>query len=119
VAFLSQFPHWVLPSKPGQRGARTFLNRIEHGSGGQHSGWKDLQPGDFWGDFAQRGGVVLFEPNPLDLVQDSCLALFAADFVLHLAVVPSPRKTLFSFTGLIDLSAVLFFFVLQGVTPLL
>jgi voltage-gated potassium channel len=63
--------------------------------------------------------VLLLEPNPLDLVQDSCLAVFAEDFVLHLAVVPSPRKTLFSFTGLIDLSAVLFFFVLQGVTPLL
>ena len=59
--------------------------------------------------------VLLFEPNPLgnsalqqtevlwiDLVQDSCLAVFAGDFVLHLAVVPSPRKHLFSFTGLID-----------------
>ncbi len=57
--------------------------------------------------------VLLLEPNPLDLVQDSCLAVFAADFVLRLAVVPSPRKTLFSFTGLICLSAVLFFFVLQ------
>jgi hypothetical protein len=49
--------------------------------------------------------VLLLEPNPLgnsalqqtevlwiDLVQDSCLAVFAADFVLHLAVVPSPAQ---------------------------
>ena len=76
--------------------------------------------------------VLLFEPNPLgnsalqqtevlwiDLVQDSCLAVFAGDFVLHLAVVPSPRKYLFSFTGLIDLSAVLFFFVPQVRSELL
>ena len=76
--------------------------------------------------------VLLLEPNPLgnsalqqtevlwiDLVQDSCLAVFAADFVLHLAVVPSPRKYLFSFTGLIDLSAVLFFFVPQVRSELL
>jgi voltage-gated potassium channel len=76
--------------------------------------------------------VLLFEPNPLgnsalqqtevlwiDLVQDSCLAVFAADFVMHLAVVPSPRKYLFSFTGLIDLSAVLFFFVPQVRSELL
>jgi voltage-gated potassium channel len=55
----------------------------------------------------------------IDLVQDSCLAVFAADFVLHLAVVPSPRKYLFSFTGLIDLSAVLFFFVPQVRSELL
>ena len=71
--------------------------------------------------------VLLLEPNPLgnsalqqtevlwiDWVQDSCLAVFAADFVLHLEVVPSPRKYLFSFTGLIDLSAVLFFFFAAG-----
>jgi len=76
--------------------------------------------------------VLLFEPNPLgnsalqqaevlwiDLVQDSCLAVFAGDFVLHLAVVPSARKYLFSFTGLIDLSAVLFFFVPQVRSELL
>jgi voltage-gated potassium channel len=55
----------------------------------------------------------------IDLVQDSCLAVFAGDFVLHLAVVPSPRKYLFSFTGLIDLSAVLFFFVPQVRSELL
>jgi voltage-gated potassium channel len=36
------------------------------------------------------------------------LAVFATNFVLQLAIVPSPRKYLFSFTGLIDLSAVLF-----------
>ena len=76
--------------------------------------------------------VLLLEPNPLgnsalqqtevlwiNLVQDSCLAVFAGDFVLHLAVVPSPRKYLFSFTGLIDLSAVLFFFVPQVRSELL
>ena len=24
------YPHWALPSKPGHRGARTFLNRIQN-----------------------------------------------------------------------------------------
>ena len=49
----------------------------------------------------------------IDLVQNVCLAVFAADFVLHLALVERPRRYLFSFTGLIDASAVLFFFVPQ------
>ena len=47
----------------------------------------------------------------IDLVQNVCLAVFAADFVLRLALVEKPRRYLFSFTGLIDASAVLFFFV--------
>ena len=53
------------------------------------------------------------------MVYDSCLAVFDTNFVLHLAVVPSPLKYLFSFTGLIDLSAVLFFFVPQVRSELL
>ena len=70
--------------------------------------------------------ALLLEPDPLgnsalrqtnvlwiDLVQNFCLARFAADFVLHLALVEKPRCYLFSFTGLIDASAVLFFFVPQ------
>ena len=55
----------------------------------------------------------------IDLVQNVCLALFAADFVLHLALVERPRRYLFSFTGLIDDSAVLFFFVPQVGSELL
>ena len=65
--------------------------------------------------------ALLLEPDPLgnsalrqtnvpwiDLVQNVCLAVFAADFVLHLALLERPRRYLFSFTGLIDASAVLF-----------
>ena len=76
--------------------------------------------------------ALLLEPDPLgnsalrqtnvpwiDLVQNFCLALFAADFVLHLALVERPRHYLFSFTGLIDASAVLFFFVPQVRSELL
>ena len=57
----------------------------------------------------------MLEPDPLgnsalrqtnvpwiDLVQNVCLAVFVADFVLHLALVERPRRYLFSFTGLID-----------------
>ena len=68
--------------------------------------------------------ALLLEPDPLgnsalrqtnvlwiDLLQNLCLAVFAADFVLHLALVEKPRRYLFSFAGLIDASAVLFFFV--------
>ena len=68
--------------------------------------------------------ALLLEPDPLsssalhqtdvlwiDLVQNVCLAVFAADFVLRLTLVEKPRRYLFSFTGLIDASAVLFFFV--------
>ena len=70
--------------------------------------------------------ALLLEPDPLgnsalrqtnvlwiDLVQNICLAVFAADFVLHLLLVEQPRRYLFSFYGLIDASAVLFFFVPQ------
>ena len=55
----------------------------------------------------------------IDLVQNICLSVFAADFVLHLALVEKPRRYLFSFTGLIDASAVLFFFVPQVRSELL
>ena len=63
--------------------------------------------------------ALLVEPDPLghsalrqmnvpwiDLVQNVCLVVFAANFVLHLALVERPRRYLFSFTGLIDASAV-------------
>ena len=76
--------------------------------------------------------ALLLEPDPLgnsalrqtnvlwiDLVQNLCLAVFAADFVLHLALVEKPRRYLFSFAGLIDASAVLFFFVPQVRSELL
>ena len=80
----------------------------------------------------QRLQSTVLEPDPLgnsalrqtnvpwiDLVQSVCLAVFAADFVLHLALVEKPRRYLFSFTGLIDASAVLFFFVPQVRSELL
>ena len=76
--------------------------------------------------------ALLMEPDPLgnsalrqtdvlwiDLVQNICLGVFTADFVLHLALVEKPRRYLFSFTGLIDASAVLFFFVPQVRSELL
>ena len=53
---------------------------------------------------------LLLEPDPLgnsallktnvlwiDLVQNVCLAMFAAYFVLHLALLEKPRRYLFSF----------------------
>ena len=55
----------------------------------------------------------------IDLVQNICLAVLAADFVLHLASAEKPRRYLFSFTGLIDASAVLFFFTPQVRSELL
>lgn len=39
-----------------------------------------------------------------------CLAVFIADFLLHVWVTPKPSSYLFSFYGLIDFSAVLFFY---------
>ena len=76
--------------------------------------------------------ALLLEPDPLansalrqtevlwiDLVQNVCLGVFAGDFLLHLFVVDRPRRYLFSFTGLIDASAVLFFFVPQVRSELL
>ena len=76
--------------------------------------------------------ALLLEPDPLansalrqtevlwiDLVQNICLAVFAGDFLLHLLLVDQPRRYLFSFTGLIDASAVLFFFVPQVRSELL
>ena len=80
----------------------------------------------FFGAILLSVMALLLEPDPvgnsallqtnvpwIDLVQNVCLAVFAADFVLHLALVEKPRRYLFSFTGLIDASAVLFFFVPQ------
>ena len=49
----------------------------------------------------------------IDLVQNICLAVLAKDFVLHWALVEKPRRDLFSFTGFIHASIVLFFFMLQ------
>ena len=76
--------------------------------------------------------ALLLEPDPLgnsalrqinvlwiDLVQNLCPSVFAADFVLHLALVEKPRRYLLSFAGLIDASAVLFFFVPQVRSELL
>ena len=76
--------------------------------------------------------ALLLEPDPLgnsalrqtnvpwiDLVQNVCLAVFARDFVLHLALVARPRRYLFSVTGLVDASAVLYFFVPQVRSELL
>ena len=76
--------------------------------------------------------ALLLEPDPLansalrqtevlwiDVVQNVCLGVFVGDFLLHLFVVDRPRRYLFSFTGLIDASAVLFFFVPQVRSELL
>ena len=56
-------------------------------------------------------------PNPqtawLVHLEQGCLLVFIADFLLHLWVSPRPAKYLFSFYGLIDVSAVLFFFIPQ------
>ena len=70
--------------------------------------------------------ALMLEPDPfsnsalrqsevpwIDWVQNICLGIFAADFVLHLIVSDRPLKYLFSFYGLIDFTAVLFFFVPQ------
>ena len=68
---------------------------------------------------------LLVQPHPLRLaapgevpswvgqLEHGCLLVFIADFLLHLWVSPRPREYLFSFYGLIDVSAVLFFFVPQ------
>ena len=76
--------------------------------------------------------ALLLEPDPLsnsalrqtvvlwiDFFLNVCLGDFAADFVLHLALVEKPGRYLFSFTGLIDASAVMFFFVPQVRSELL
>ena len=67
------------------------------------------------------GNSALRQPNVvwIDLAQNICLSVFAADFVLHLLLVEQPRRYLFSFYGLIDASAVLFFFVPQISSELL
>ena len=96
----------------------------------QHPGGPDLQRRHFAALFECSGPAA--GPDPLgnsvlrhthvpwiDLVQNLCLAVFATDFVLHLALVEKPRRYLFSFTGLIDTSAVLFFFAPQVPSELL
>ena len=67
-----------------------------------------LEPDPF-GNSALRQTDVVW----IDLVQNICLGIFAADFVLHLFVSERPLKYLFSFYGLIDFTAVLFFFIPQ------
>ena len=46
-------------------------------------------------------------------LERACLLVFMADYLLHLWVSPKPSAYARSFFGLIDLSAVLFFFVPQ------
>ena len=52
-------------------------------------------------------------PDWTNVLERICLGVFIADFLLHLWVTPKPSKYLFSFYGLIDFSAVLFFFIPQ------
>ena len=61
------------------------------------------------GNSALRQTDVLW----IDPLSNLCLAVFMSDFVLHLALVEKPRRYLFSFSELIDDSAVLLFFVPQ------
>ena len=68
---------------------------------------------------------LLIEPHPLRVatpgeipswvegLERLCLLVFMADYLLHLWVSPKPLAYARSFYGLIDLSAVLFFFVPQ------
>ena len=68
---------------------------------------------------------LMVEPHPMRLagadeiphwvhsLERGCLLVFVADFLLHLWVTPQRLAYLRSFYGLIDLSAVLFFFVPQ------
>ena len=52
-------------------------------------------------------------PSWVDELERVCLLVFMADYLLHLWVSPKPLAYALSFYGLIDLSAVLFFFVPQ------
>ena len=68
---------------------------------------------------------LLVEPHPMrvaapgeipawvDELERGCLLVFMVDYLLHLWVSPKPLAYARSFFGLIDLSAVLFFFVPQ------
>ena len=56
-----------------------------------------------------RGVALASSPPWLTWLERLALAVFAADFVLHLLASPRPLAYLRSFYGLIDLSAVLFF----------
>ena len=65
--------------------------------------------------------ALLFEPAPgipglvhppwVDVIDRFALLVFAANYLLHLAVSPKPLAYARSLTGLIDLAAVLFFAV--------
>ena len=70
--------------------------------------------------------ALMMDPNPLStsiysqseigwiqLIQNGCLAVFMADFVLNMYVSERPVKYLFSFYGLIDLLAIVFFVIPQ------
>ena len=70
--------------------------------------------------------ALMMDPDPLStsiyhgsavgwihLFQNICLSIFAADFLLNLYVNERPLRYLFSFYGLIDLMAVVFFFIPQ------
>ena len=52
-------------------------------------------------------------PSWVHMLERFCLLVFMADYALHLWVSPKPLAYARSFYGLIDLSAVLFFFVPQ------
>ena len=55
--------------------------------------------------------IIAFDQQPdwTNVLERICLGVFIADFLLHLWVTPKPSKYLFSFYGLIDFSAALFF----------
>ena len=61
------------------------------------------------------GNTALRQTNVawIDAIQNICLAVFSADFFLHLYVSERPKRYFFSFYGLVDFTAVLFFFVPQ------
>ena len=90
----------------------------------------DTRPGRFYnlvifGAILLSVAGLLVEPHPMrvatpgeipswvDELERLCLLVFMADYLLHLWVSPKPLAYARSFYGLIDLSAVLFFFVPQ------
>ena len=90
----------------------------------------DTRPGRFYnlvifGTILLSVAGLLIEPHPMRVatpgeipswvegLERLCLLVFMADYLLHLWVSPKPLAYARSFYGLIDLSAVLFFFVPQ------
>ena len=67
-----------------------------------------LEPDPFGNTALRRTNVAW-----IDAIQNICLAVFSADFFLHLYVSERPKRYFFSFYGLVDFTAVLFFFVPQ------